>query len=133
MSLGATSLIPGVWVARSARQVESPIYYPAVTKRRLSQGVPRSCSRDLRILVCMQTNLPLLSMVAGEEYRPYLGEVGLAAKLQTSHLPLCMVAPPSPPLPSHSSWRHQWQNFTGNPFMTSSCGRQRGVGKLALE
>ena len=42
----------------------------------------------------MQTNLPLLSMVAGEEYRPYLGEVGLAAKLQTSLLPLCMVAPP---------------------------------------
>ena len=73
---------------------ESPIYYPAVTKRRLSQGVPRSCSRDLRILVCMQTNLSFLSMVAGEECRPYLGEVGLAAKLQTSHLPLCMVAPP---------------------------------------
>ena len=98
MSLGATSLIPGAWVAERARQVEteSPIYYPAVTKRRLSQGVPRSCSRDLRILVCMQTNLPLLSMVAGEEYRPYLGEVGLAAKLQTSHLPLCMVAPPPP-------------------------------------
>ena len=96
MSLGATSLIPGVWVAESARRVGSPIYYPAVTRRRLSQGVPRSCSRDLRILVCMQTNLPLLSMVAGEEYRPYLGEVGLAAKLQTSHLPLCMVAHPPP-------------------------------------
>ena len=99
MSLGATSLIPGVWVARST------IYYLAVTKRRLSQGVPRSCSRDLRILVCMQTNLPLLSMVAGEEYRPYLGEVGLAAKLQTSHLPLCMVAPPPPPLHGGSSGR----------------------------
>ena len=98
MSLGATSVIPGVWVAESARQVESPIYYPAVTKRRLSQGVPRSCSRDLRILVCMQTNLSFLSMVAGEEYRPYLGEVGLAAKLQTSHLPLCMVAPSLPTL-----------------------------------
>ena len=98
MSLGATSVIPGVWVAESARQPESPIYYPAVTKRRLSQGVPRSCSRDLRILVCMQTNLSFLSMVAGEEYRPYLGEVGLAAKLQTSHLPLCMVAPSLPTL-----------------------------------
>ena len=43
----------------------------------------------------MQTNLPLLSMVTGEEYRPNLGEVGLAAKLQTSHLPLRMVEPPT--------------------------------------
>ena len=107
MSFGATSLIPGVWVAECTRQVESPIYYPAVTKRRLSQRVPRSCSRDLRILVCMQTNLSFLSMVAGEEYRPYLGEVGLAAKLQTSHLPLCMVAPPpdSPTLHGGTSGR----------------------------
>ena len=31
------------------------------------------------------------------------------------------------------NYGYQWQNFTGNPFMTSSCGRQRGVGKLALE
>ena len=49
--------------ARGKTAAEIPIYWPQVTKRRLSQEAAPRVLRDLRELVCMQTNPPRLGIV----------------------------------------------------------------------
>ena len=60
-TLGINRVDAGLYMggpARGKTAAEIPIYWPQVTKRRLSQEVPPRVLRDLRELVCMQTNPP---------------------------------------------------------------------------